>query len=343
MTSSGGAGALAPRFASPVDYETYGPYGPGRGFDRGTSFQRPRYRFTGRITADGSSGYPAEPGRYHLYIAWSCPWAQRTAIVRKLTGLEDVVSLSYVDDQRDGRGWAFRERRGPDPVNGFAFLAEAYEAAEPGYDGHVSVPVLWDRQAGTIVSNNFPDITIDLGSQFGAWATAPADLYPRSLRGEIDALNAQVYQTVNNGPYLVAGAGSREEYDQLRQAMITELGALDERLAASRYLFGDQITEADIRLWPTLARFDLGYNPLAGISERPLTEFANLWGYARDLYQHPAFRDTTDFSAFGGLARDPKPTFLRQAPWRLTIKPRPADWDVPAGREHLSQHSQATR
>ena len=112
-----------PRYASPVDYESYGPYGPGRGFNKGSSFQRPVYRFQGRITADGSSGYPAVPGRYHLYISWGCPWAQRTAIVRKLKGLDDVVSLSYVDDVRDGRGWAFREHRGPDPVNGFTLLA----------------------------------------------------------------------------------------------------------------------------------------------------------------------------------------------------------------------------
>jgi glutathionyl-hydroquinone reductase len=124
-------------YASPVDFERYGHYGQGRGFDSGSSFQRPRYQFRGRITADGSSGYRAEPGRYHLYIAWGCPWAQRTAIVRKLKGLEDAVSLSYVDDHRDGRGWAFRERRGADPVNGFALLAEAYEATEAGYDGHV--------------------------------------------------------------------------------------------------------------------------------------------------------------------------------------------------------------
>jgi glutathione S-transferase/putative glutathione S-transferase len=145
-----------PGYASPVDFGQYGHYGQGRGFDAGQAFQRPRYQFRGRITADGSSGYRAEPGRYHLYIAWGCPWAQRTAIVRKLKGLEDVVSLSYVDDQRDGRGWAFRERRGADPVNGFTLLADAYQATEPGYDGHVSVPVLWDRETGKVVSNNFP-------------------------------------------------------------------------------------------------------------------------------------------------------------------------------------------
>ena len=207
-----------PRYASPVDYEAYGEYGPGRGFERGQSFQRPRYRFQGRITADGSSGYQAEPGRYHLYISWGCPWAQRTAIVRKLMGLEDVVSLSYVDDQRDGRGWAFRERRGPDPVNGFRFLAEAYEATEPGYDGHVSVPALWDRKTSRLVSNNFPDITIDLGTQFGPWADPALDLYPMALRAEINALNERVYQTVNNGTYLVAGATTEEDYQRTAAA-----------------------------------------------------------------------------------------------------------------------------
>jgi glutathione S-transferase/putative glutathione S-transferase len=326
----------APRYASPVDYDTYGPYGPGRGFDKGKGFQRPVYRFQGRITADGSTGYPAVPGRYHLYISWGCPWAQRTAIVRALKGLEDVISLSYVDDTRDGRGWAFRKRRGPDPVNGFAFLAEAYEATEPGYDGHVSVPVLWDRDTHTIVSNNFPDITIDLGTQFGAWAEPVPDLYPGPLRGEIDALNERVYTHVNNGPYRVAGATTQEDYENLRQAMIALLEELDDRLAEQRYLFGAAVTEADVRLWPTLARFDAGYNPMAGVTERRLTEFGNLWAYARDLYRLPAFRQTTDFSSFGGLARGPKPTFVNDAPWRIRVEPSLADWDAPPGRERLS-------
>jgi glutathionyl-hydroquinone reductase len=332
-TSADAATSSAPRYASPVDYEKYGEYGPGRGFNRGQSFERPRYRFQGRITADGSSGYPATPGRYHLYISWGCPWAQRTAIVRKLAALEDVVSLSYVDDTRDGRGWAFRERRGADPVNGFTLLAQAYEATEPGYDGHVSVPVLWDRQTGTIVSNNFPDITIDLGSAFG---TSPVDLYPAPLRGEIDALNERVYQTVNNGPYRVAGATSQQEYEDLRRQMITTLEELDARLAGRRYLFGGDLTEADVRLWPTLARFDTGYNPMAGVSERGLTGFPNLWGYARDLYQRPAFQQTTDFTAFGGLVRGPKPSFLNDGPRRITVEPRLADWDTPHGRASLS-------
>jgi glutathionyl-hydroquinone reductase len=334
MTSPAGTSTPAPRYASPVDFGKYGDYGPGRGFNRGQAFRRPAYRFTGRVTADGSSGFPAEAGRYHLYISWGCPWAQRTAIVRKLAGLEDVVSLSYVDDRRDGRGWAFREKRGPDPVNGFEFLSQAYEATEPGYDGHVSVPVLWDRVTSKIVSNNFPDITLDLGSAFRALAGTSLDLYPEPLRPAIDELNARVYQHVNNGPYQVAGATGEQDYQRLRGAMIAMLEELDQRLASSRYLFGSEITEADVRLWPTMARFDAGYNPMAGVSERRLTAFGNLWGYARDLYRLPAFRETTDFSVFGGLARA-KPSFLNDGPWRLTVEPSLADWEEPPGRDGL--------
>jgi glutathionyl-hydroquinone reductase len=324
-----------PRYASPVDYGRYGRYGQGRGFDAGQSFHRPVYQFQGRITADGSGGYRAEPGRYHLYIAWGCPWAQRTAIVRKLLGLEDVVSLSYVDDERDGRGWAFRERRGADPVNGFTLLAEAYEATEPGYRGHVSVPALWDRQTQKLVSNNFPDITIDLGTQFGACSDVPLDLYPPALRADIDALNERVYETVNNGTYRVAGATTEPEYTELRRRLIDTLGVLEARLAGQRYLFGTAVTEADVRLWPTLARFDLGYNPLGKISERRLVDFPALWGYARDLYQQPAFRETTDFASFARFGAGPSPSFFNDAPWRIRVEPQAADWDEPSGRERL--------
>ena len=197
------------------------------------------------------------------------------------------------------------------------------------------MPVLWDRATGKIVSNNFPDITIDLGTAFGAWADSSVDLYPEPLRAEIDALNERVYQTVNDGPYRVAGAATEADYEELRRAMIAALEELDRRLAGRRMLFGGPITEADVRLWPTLARFDTGYNPLAGVSERRLTDFANLWAYARDLYQHPAFRDTTDFTSFGGLTRGPKPSFLNDGPWRIKVEPYLADWDEPPRRDRL--------
>lgn len=327
--------AASPRYASPVDFDAYGQYGAGRGFDQGQAFQRPRYPFRGRITADGSSGYRAEPGRYHLYISWGCPWAQRTAIVRKLKGLEDVVSLSYVDDQRDGRGWAFRARRGADPVNGFTLLAQAYEATEPGFPGHISVPVLWDRQTAAIVSNNFPDITIDLGTQFGAWGDPSVDLYPAALRGEIDALNERIYETVNDGTYRVAGATTQQDYEQLRGRVTGTLEYLEERLSARRYLFGPAVTEADVRLWPTLARFDLGYNPMAKISARRLVDFPVLWAYARDLYQRPAFRETTEFSSFARFGTGPVPSFVNEADWRIPVEPYQADWDAPQDRQLL--------
>ena len=219
--------------ASPVDFATFGDYGDFRRKQAAGAaaarqpgeFVRPAYPFRGRITADGSSGYPAVPGRYHLYISWACPWAHRTAIVRWLLGLQDVISLSAVDPVRDGRGWAFREGPGHslDPVNGFSFLREAYEATEPGYDGHISVPVLWDRQTGRIISNNFPDITIDLDTQFGQWADHAHDLYPEGLRPQIDELNQLVYTTVNNGVYRSGFATSHEAYHEAAQQLFAPL------------------------------------------------------------------------------------------------------------------------
>ncbi|MFF5209163.1 glutathione S-transferase C-terminal domain-containing protein [Streptosporangium sp. NPDC000396] len=295
----------APVYATPVDHVSYGQYGPGR-LHLSPDWNRPIYPFRGRVTADGSSGFRAEPGRYHLYVAWVCPYAQRAAIVRKLKGLQDVVSLSYVDDERDGRGWAFRERRGPDPVNGFTLLEQAYHATEQGYGGHISVPVLWDRQTGGIVSNNFPDITIDLATQFERWADTSVDLYPDALRPEIDELNEWIYRDVNTGVSRVARAATEADREPERHRVVSALERLDERLAEQRFLTGDTITEPDVRLWVTLARFDSEHNRDHLISGRELSDFEHLWPYARDLYQRPAFRETIE-----GL---------------------PAVWDAPHGR-----------
>ncbi|MEV7804070.1 glutathione S-transferase C-terminal domain-containing protein [Microbispora sp. NPDC088329] len=216
-------------------------------------------------------------------MSYTCPWAQRAAIVRDLAGLRDVVSLSHVDDERDVRGWAFRERRGPDPVNGFTLLAEAYEATEPGYPGHISVPVLWDRRTNRIVSNYFPDIPVDLGTQFAEWATA--DLFPEDLRDDIETLDEEIARDLSQGVHLVARASAQEDYEVLRRRVLAALDRFDARLAGRRYLFGDRLTESDVQLWVVPARYDLLHNPRAGIGERPLTAYPNLWPYARDLSQ----------------------------------------------------------
>ncbi|WP_211592587.1 hypothetical protein [Microbispora sp. H10836] len=214
----------APAYASPADVAAHGPYGPGR-----TDRPGPRYPFQGRISADGSGGHPAEPGRYHVYASYTCPWAQRAVIVRDLAGLREVVSVSYVDDDRDARGWAFRERRGPDPVNGFTLLAEAYDATEPGYPGHISVPVLWDRRTRRIVSNDFARIPVDLGTGFAEWATE--NLYPEDLRAEIEAQDEEIARDLSQGVHLVAGAATQEEYERRRAGVAAALDRLDARLA----------------------------------------------------------------------------------------------------------------
>jgi glutathionyl-hydroquinone reductase len=323
--------------ASPADFGAFGDYGdylaqrrpPAAG--RRGEFVRAAYPFRGRITADGSSGYPAGPGRYHLYISWACPWAQRTAIVRALLGLEEVISLSAVDPIRDGRGWAFREGDGHtlDPVNGFALLREAYEATEPGYDGHISVPVLWDRQTRRIVSNNFPDITIDLGTRFTAWADPSYDLYPQPLRPQIDELNERIYATVNNGVYRCGFATTQEQYHLAVTQLFGTLDELEERLAGRRYLMGEAITEADVRLWVTLARFDAVYYSHFKANLRRITDYPHLWAYARDLYALPAFRGTTNFDH---IKRHYYVTHPHLNPSRIVPDGPLIDWTAPAGR-----------
>jgi len=328
-----------PREASPADFTEFGDYGdflrkkPPAPAGRG-EFVRAAYPFRGRITADGSSGYPAEPGRYHLYISWACPWAHRTAIVRKLLGLEQVISLSAVDPVRDGRGWAFREGdgHGLDPVNGFALLREAYEATEPGYDGHISVPVLWDRVTGRIVSNNFPDITIDLDTEFGDWSDPAVSLYPQALRGEIDALNEMIYAGVNNGVYRAGFATSQQAYHEAVTALFATLDQLEQRLSGQRYLAGDGLTEADVRLWVTLARFDAVYYSHFKCNLRRIADYPALWGYARDLYARPAFRETTNFSH---IKTHYYRTHPHLNPSRIVPDGPVLDWDRPSGRDQF--------
>ncbi|KPM52411.1 glutathione S-transferase [Frankia sp. R43] len=274
-----------PAFATPTDAAAHGEYT----IRRDPADTRPLYRFTGRITADGSSGYRAEPGRYHLYSGWFCPWAHRVLLQRALHGLEDVISVSYVDGTRDARGWAFREAYGPDPVNGFTLLRDAYEATEPGFDGHVSVPTLWDRQTGRVVSNDFVTLGLDLATQFGAWSNG-TDTYPEHLRAEIAELDSWIGPQVNHGVHRAARDTA------IRATLLSAFARLEERLADTDHLAGGQLTEADVRLWVSLVRYRGRTGDLAVLP--PLSDFPRLWSYARALYRLPAFRATTDFTTF---------------------------------------------
>lgn len=298
-------------YASPADTTRFGEYV----VNRDPADPRPLYRFEGRISTDGSTPHHAEPGRYHLYSGWFCPWAQRTVITRSLAGLEDVISLSYVDPRRDARGWAFRETYGPDPVNGFTLLRQAYDATEPEFDGHVSVPTLWDRVTGTVASNQFRTIGIDFATKFQQLTTPLIATYPDELAGEIEHLDAWIGPAINQGAHVAGGDGP--EAESARTRLLEAFGELERRLATRRYLLGGTVTEADIRLWVTLVRFDTGPNSARTIVEG-LHTFPNLWGYARDLYTIPAFRDSTDFSTIA-------------SPGAVLT----ADWDEPTQRHAL--------
>jgi putative glutathione S-transferase len=301
----------------------------------GGSFVRQAYSIRDRISADGSSGFPAEPGRYHLYVSLACPWAHRAIIVRRLLGLEEVISLSVVDPIRDERGWAFRAGpgHGPDPVNGFQFLSEAYLRTDASYEGRYTVPCLWDRATGRLVSNNYPDITIDMETQFGALQRPGApDLYPAHLRAEIDALNAVIYEDVNNGVYKAGFAASQAAYEAAVTALFARLDWLEERLATQRYLVGGQLSEADIRLYTTLARFDSVYHGHFKCNLRRLVDYPNLWAYARELFQHPGFGDTTDFDH---IKRHYYMTHEQLNPTRIVPLGPALDWSAPHGREAL--------
>jgi len=256
------------------------------------SFERQQSAFRRWVTADGSSGLPAEPGRYHLYVCYACPWASRTVIARRLKGLEDVISMSPVDPIRDSRGWAFTGGEYTDPLAGLEFLAEAYERTDPAFEGRVSVPVLWDRETATIVNNESGDILRMLGSAWDAWAERDLDLYPAALREEIDALNELIYATVNNGVYMAGFATTQASYSRAFSALFDTLEHLEERLGGSRYLTGDEPTEADWRLFVTLVRFDAVYHGHFKCNRRRIVDFPNLWGYTRDLYQRPLVAQT---------------------------------------------------
>ena len=261
------------------------------------AFERQQDTFRNWVSVDGSSGYAAEAGRYHLYVSLACPWAHRTTIVRALLGLEDAIGMTVVDPVRDERGWAFRNVAGSseDPINGFQFLREAYDANDRGYRGRVTVPVLWDRRTGRIVSNSDDDIMRMLETEFGAFATSGADLYPRELRLEIDTLNETVYERVNDGVYRAGFATTQTAYEAAAWQLFETLDMLDARLGDRRYLFGTRPVETDWRLFVTLVRFDAVYYGHFKCNRRRIVDYPNLAGYLRDLYQIPNVAATVDF------------------------------------------------
>jgi putative glutathione S-transferase len=258
------------------------------------SFKRQEDAFRDWVTADGSSGYPAQAGRYHLYVSLACPWACRTVIVRTLKGLEAAVGMTVVDPIRDERGWRFTAQ--PDPVNGWTFLREAYTATDPGYDARVTVPVLWDKERGRIVSNSDDDIMRMFETQFDAVATNPQlDLYPDDLRLQIDELNDFLYETFNNGVYRAGFATSQAAYERAAYEVFTTIDAMEERLAYQRYLLGARPVETDWRFFVTLVRFDPVYYGHFKCNLRRIVDYPNLDGYLRDLYQIGGVAETVDF------------------------------------------------
>jgi putative glutathione S-transferase len=260
-------------------------------------FKRQDDAFRGWVTTDGSSGYPAERGRYHLYVSWACPWAHRTIIVRKLKQLKDVVGMTIVDPIRDDRGWAFREGPGhsTDPINGFRFLSEAYKVTDPHYRGRVTVPVLWDIKTRRIVSNSDDDIMRMFNSAFDRFTDSRLDLCPEGLRKDIDELNTFLYEHVNDGVYRAGFATSQGLYEKAARRLFEALDRLDARLRDRRYLFGPRFVETDWRFFVTLIRFDAVYHGHFKCNIRRIVDYPALSGYLRDLYQTDGIADTVNF------------------------------------------------
>ncbi len=260
-------------------------------------FQRQEDAFRILISNDGTTPHPPEAGRYHLYVSLACPWAHRTLIVRKLKGLETAIGASVVDPVRDDRGWAFREGpgHGPDPVEGFAFLAEAYQATDPGFRGRVTVPVLWDRALHRIVNNSEDDICRLFDGVLAPLGNGNPTLFPPEITNEHACLAETIYEEINNGVYRAGFATGQSAYEKAVKRLFSALDRLEERLSRSRYLFGDRIVEADWRLFCTLVRFDSVYHGHFKCNLRRIVDYSALQGYLKDLYQLPGIADTVDF------------------------------------------------
>ena len=270
--------------------------------ETGGKFERAASRFRDWVTTDGTPapgrerGFKAEPGRYHLYVSWACPWASRTLIFRKLKKLENVISLSVVHHFMGENGWTFLKEDSAtgDTLYGLDYLHQIYTKADPTYSGRVTVPVLWDRKEETIVNNESSEIIRMLNSAFDEWGDASVDFYPKPLRAEIDAINDLVYPAINNGVYRAGFATTQEAYEEAFNELFSALDEVEERLSRQRYLVGDRLTEADWRLFTTLVRFDAVYYSHFKCNLRRIADYPNLSNYLRDLYQVSGVADTVN-------------------------------------------------
>lgn len=263
--------------------------------DGSGAFQRQDSAFRNWIEDHDGARFPPEVGRYHLYVAYACPWAHRALIMRSLKGLQDMISVSVVTPLMLEKGWSFSPDQ-PDHLFGVDHIHQIYQKADPSYTGKATVPVLWDKVEGTIVSNESAEIIRMLNSAFDRIGAAPGDYYPAALRADIDAVNERIYETVNNGVYRCGFARKQQAYEAAFDALFETLDWLEDRLSHNRYLMGDRITEADWRLFPTLFRFDPVYHGHFKCNRNRLIEFPNLWAHTRELYQWPGIAETLDLA-----------------------------------------------
>jgi putative glutathione S-transferase len=303
-------------------------------------FERQEDAFRERISQDGSTPFPAVPNRYHLYVSLACPWANRTVIVRNLKGLEAVIGMTVVDPIRDERGWAFRDGPGStiDPVNHFQFLSEAYMATDPGFDGRVTVPVLWDRQTHKIVNNSEDDICRMFNDAFNAFGRPEVDLFPDEIEAEHAELASFIYEHVNNGVYKAGFATRQGAYERACRALFQALDKLEVLLQRSRYLFGTRIVEADWRLFCTLIRFDPVYHGHFKCNVRRIADYPNLQGYLLDLYQQPGIAETVNLDH---IKRHYYVTHDDINPTRIVPIGPELHLDRPHGREGIEESSKA--
>ncbi|RZS91831.1 putative glutathione S-transferase [Motilibacter rhizosphaerae] len=301
----------------------------------GTEYTRDQRYIATRITRDGRDGYAVEPGRYRLVVSRACPWASRAVVVRRLLGLEQVLSMGIAGPTHDARSWTFDlDPGGVDPVLGIERLQDAYFTRIPGYDKGITVPAIVDTRDGAVVTNDFAQMTLDLETEWTEHVREGApDLYPEPLRAEIDEVASLVFRDVNNGVYRAGFAGSQESYERAYRRLFDRLDWLEERLSGQRYLVGDTITEADVRLFTTLVRFDPVYHGHFKCNRNKLDEMPALWAYARDLFQTPGFGDTVDFvhikQHYYCVHRDINPTGI------VPLGPDLSGWLTPHGRESL--------